>query len=192
MAGIFINYRKDDSVYLAESLDRRLREVFGDERVFLDSSNLRPGIEFPDEIRRRLDESTVLLALIGDSWLNTEDAEGRRRIDDLNDWVRLEIRSALDRKITVIPVLLDGVRLPKTEELPEDIAGIKVRGYFDVRRRHSQDDISVLIKELKRHIPTRPKPRRKGRGSGDRSRVVISGGRNRFDGPVSGRDTNGW
>src|SRR5262249_32911091 len=112
VAGIFINYRSGDDAFAAALVDRVLTEEFGAENVFRDSRALRPGTDFPPELWRRLTGSTVFLALIGHQWVDIRDQSGRRRLEVPEDYVRREIGEALRRNLSVIPVLLDGARLP--------------------------------------------------------------------------------
>lgn len=121
MAGIFISYRRQESTKDARSLYERLRGEFGREGVFIDLEGLDYGVDFVESLGRQLEGCQVLLALIGPHWLTAKDARGHRRIDDENDFVRIEVRTALDRGIRVVPVLVDGAPMPGTADLPEDL-----------------------------------------------------------------------
>jgi hypothetical protein len=88
MTGIFINYRTKDGAFAAALVDERLRREFGDENVFLDSRSLRLGVRFPPKLWNHLAECTVLLTLIGPYWLTLTDRQGRRLIDDPDDYER--------------------------------------------------------------------------------------------------------
>ena len=78
------------------------------------------------------------------------DSKGGRRLDDLNDPVRLEIRTALHRGIPVIPIMLIGTRSPPETDLPSDIRGLANRQGLEVRHTAFQEDVDRLIKELKK------------------------------------------
>ena len=117
---IFISYRRDDSASLALGIYQFLERQFGRNNVFIDV-DMQAGAKFPDLLERRLGECKILLALIGPRWLDARDDAGNRRLDDPNDWVRLEIARALKRGITVIPVRVEGANLPKKSTSPADI-----------------------------------------------------------------------
>lgn len=116
-AGIFISYRRVDSAYPVGWLYGELTGHFGRDRVFKDMDSLRPGDDFLEVIRTALDSCAVLLAVIGPRWLNMSDAGGRR-LDKPDDYVRLEIETALRRNVPVLPVLVDGAVMPGEADLP--------------------------------------------------------------------------
>ncbi|MFY1689499.1 toll/interleukin-1 receptor domain-containing protein [Plantactinospora sp. WMMB782] len=204
MTGIFINYRTGDETFAAPVIDERLRREFGDDRVFRDSRSLGPGLDFPPEIWYQLKRSTVLLALIGPRWLTLEDDSGNRRIDHPKDYVRREIRRALKRDIRVIPLLLDGGRMPTEEELPHDIRRLARRQFLPLRTRDLLVDLQRLVDELARIVPRSgqsPESRTAsaadpatGPGSpanGRHSAVHITGDGQVFNGPITGGDSHG-
>ena len=124
---LFINYRKKDTVVLADGLHRMLRDAFGDV-VFLDSSQLEKGAQFPPLIEQALDKAICMLVLIGEQWLHQHDERtGVRRLDLPDDWVRREIERALARNISVIPVLAPGAEMPVEDAFPESIRAIATR-----------------------------------------------------------------
>jgi alkylated DNA nucleotide flippase Atl1 len=98
----------------------------------------------------------VLLALIGDRWLDSTDRKGRRKLDDANDLVRLEIQAALERNIRVIPVLVDGVTMPTAEELPASLAGLARRQAFELSYSRFRDDARRLVDLLDRLLAVAP------------------------------------
>ncbi|MBY8873792.1 toll/interleukin-1 receptor domain-containing protein [Micromonospora sp. PLK6-60] len=199
MAAIFINYRTDDDASAAALVDRELWRVFGRDRVFRDCRSLRTGRDFQPEIQRALERSTVLLALVGPRWWELRDERGRRRIEDPDDFVRMEIRYALGRPdMVLIPLLLNGATLPKAHQLPADIAGFAHRHWAEFRARHDEADLRTLVDELSAHLP-RPGP---GAGpdqaggtdqaggadqAGEYNGIHVQGGAV-FHGPVAGRD----
>jgi hypothetical protein len=89
--GIFISYRRIDTNWAAVAMRQHFRGEFPDAQLFMDITDIEPGTDFRDAIRDRVDQSKVLLAVIGPNWLMVQDQHGRRRIDDKNDWVRIEI-----------------------------------------------------------------------------------------------------
>src|SRR5262245_9269861 len=107
MAGrIFINYRREDSRADARSVYQRLERVFGKNRLFMDVDTIQKGRDFTKVLDEHLAQSDVMLAIIGNRWLTAQDEKGARRLDDPDDFVRVEIARALDRDISVIPVLV--------------------------------------------------------------------------------------
>ncbi|SCL49078.1 TIR domain-containing protein [Micromonospora citrea] len=152
MAGAFINYRTGDGHDKAALLNERLCAVFGKEQVFLDSTGLPAGRLFPPELKRRLRESSVLLVLIGRNWLDVRDANGLRRIDDPDDYVRYEIRKSIKRQKVVLPVLLDGAPLPSPVDLPGDIVDLPSFQYRHLRTREEAKDLEEIVRVLRPHI----------------------------------------
>ena len=120
-AGIFISYRHADALPHARLLEINLRGRFRDAPVFIDLESIEAGLDFGKVISDAVNACGVMVVLIGLRWATLADQEGRRRLDDANDFVRFEIRTALKRGIRVIPVLVDGAKPPRKEELPPDL-----------------------------------------------------------------------
>ncbi len=160
MAGIFISYRERDSKGWALSLRDRLVEAFGEDKVFLDKDALRAG-KWKDQIERALGDCNVVLVVIGRGWLNAADDQGNRRLMSDDDVHRREIALALSRAdVTVIPVLVDGATMPKTDELPEDIRDLRqqqTRAISD-SAAHRRVDLDGLIGDIRRVGGLHPKP----------------------------------
>src|SRR5215475_5195525 len=106
MSGIFISYRRGDTGPIAHRLHDALGALFGAEAVFIDVVDIDAGDDFGAVIEEKVGFCDVVLALIGKDWLSRADPSGRRRLDDPNDWVRLEIGVALARDIRVVPLLV--------------------------------------------------------------------------------------
>lgn len=122
-AKIFISYRRADASWPARWLTDKLVDQFGPGVVFQDVDSIRPGDDFAAEIVAAVGACSVLLAVIGPRWLTVE-GDGGRRIDDPQDWVRLEIETALSREIRVIPVLVDEAKMPSACELPPSLQSL--------------------------------------------------------------------
>ena len=118
---IFISYRRDDSEGEAGRLFDDLTRAFGNDAVFMDVSGIGPGTDFRKAIDDNVACCGVLLAVIGPTWATITDANDQRRLDDANDYVRLEIASALGRNIAVIPVLVHYAHMPHAEQLPDNL-----------------------------------------------------------------------
>src|ERR1700753_2923659 len=118
---LFISYRRDDSAGHAGRLRDRREGEFGRDLLFMDVDAIPLGMNFIKVLRDEVTKCDVLLAIIGPNWSSIRDKDGKRRLDDKNDFVRIKVGTALTRDIPVIPVLLDGAEIPKPEELPPDL-----------------------------------------------------------------------
>lgn len=148
---IFISYRREDSAANALGIGQYLENHFGRKNVFIDV-DMRAGAKFPIVLAERLAECKVMLVLIGPAWLNAHDDKGQRRLDYSDDWVRLEIAEALKRKITVIPVRVNGTALPPRETLPNDIQGLLDHQAISVTTIGFRNDMAGLARDI-RAIP---------------------------------------
>ncbi len=119
---VFISYRRAGNPKDALLIYRHLVDQLGAAAVFMDTKGIRPGDDFVEVLERQLKGCRVLLALIGPDWLQARDDHGRRRLEDEDDFVRVEIRTALQTEgLRVVPVLLDGVPMPRKHDLPDDL-----------------------------------------------------------------------
>ena len=109
--GVFVSYRREDADQPAGRLSDRLAERFGRGNVFIDIASIPAGVDFGEMLRYALDKCGVLLAVIGPNWLSSA-SDGRRRLDDPDDWVLREISTALARGIRVVPILINGADMP--------------------------------------------------------------------------------
>ena len=123
---IFINYRREDSSAWAGRLSDHLSAHFPQSQIFMDV-DMDLGINFVEEIEKNVGSCDVLIAVIGKHWLISTDEKRRRRLNNPNDFVRLEIATALKRNIRVIPVLVDGASMPPSGQLPEDLKPLAFR-----------------------------------------------------------------
>jgi hypothetical protein len=149
MAGkIFINYRRDDSIGMAGRLHDRLAQTFGRDNLFIDVDNIPVGADFVAHLNSQVAGCNVLLVVIGPNWLNAKDESGRRRLDDPDDFVAIEIAAALTRDIRVIPVLVDAARMPKASELPNSLKPLARRQAAEVRHAHFGQDAEALVARM--------------------------------------------
>ncbi|CAN2050608.1 formylglycine-generating enzyme [Candidatus Magnetomoraceae bacterium gMMP-1] len=146
---IFISYRRDDTSGYAIALYKSLSEYFHDNQIFMDVDKIEPGEDFTQVIENALNSCKVLIVLIGRNWLSASDERGRR-LDNPNDFVRLEISTALKRDIRVIPVLLDGVSMPRFDDLPDELASLTRRQALDISNTRFNYDVDRLIKVLEK------------------------------------------
>ena len=140
---VFISYRRADALEAAREVKRRLEQEQSPLPVFLDESSLKPGEQFTDQLKDALDRAAIVIVLVSGYW-NTE--EGRRRIHDPDDVVRREIVFATRKKTVLVPVLLDGVRMPDAATLPEDVRQIASIQALPLRAV-AGDTLHQLVKE---------------------------------------------
>lgn len=171
MAKLFISYRREDSQHQADRLHSALKPYLANPRsdVFIDVDNIPFGVDFIEYLDSKVAECEALLALIGPGWLQAANPQtGLRRLDDPKDFVRIEIASALQRGIPVVPVLLDGAPVPNAGELPEDLQALATRNGVPVQRLTFDADVARLVGGL----PIELKPSRRkaadstGKGGG--------------------------
>ena len=133
MNRIFISYRRQDSADITGRIYDHLVSRFGRENVFKDVDAIPYGADFRKEFQDALSHATVCLVVIGSHWLDTADEEGQRRIDNPDDFVRIEIETSLKRDVRVIPLLVRGVSIPSEAELPEAIRPLAYRHAISIR-----------------------------------------------------------
>jgi hypothetical protein len=155
---VFLSYRRDDTAGYAGRLYDRLNARFTG-RIFMDVVGLEPGMDFVSEIERAVGSCQVLIALIGKQWLSVADSAGRRRLDRSDDFVRLEIATALRRRICVIPVLVGDALCPASECLPKDLVLLSRRQALKIRDTDFDYDAERLIRSLRRELGEREKNR---------------------------------
>src|SRR5262245_34855703 len=149
MAGkIFINYRRDDSISTAGRLHDRLAQTFGRDNLFMDVDHIPAGVDFVEYLHGQVAVCDVFLAIIGPNWLDAKDDSGRRRFDNPDDFVTIEIAAALARNIRVIPVLVDGARTPKADRLPDSVKPLVRRNAVEVRNTHFGRDAEALASKV--------------------------------------------
>jgi TIR domain len=158
--GIFISYRREDSEGEAGRLFDDLVRTFGDKSVFLDVAGISPGRDFRKEIEKKLSGCGVLLAMIGPTWASILDSDGLRRLDNPNDFVRLEIATALSRDIPVIPVLVRGAKMPQQGNLPPDLCDLPYRNCVELSHTRWNSDVALLNTTLKQYASNTTAPER--------------------------------
>jgi len=153
-SGIFISYRRDDAAGHAGRLADNLVERFGKNRIFRDIDNIEPGEDFVKVIENAVGSCDILLAVIGRNWLSPN---GSGRLNNPNDFVRLEIATALRRDIRVIPVLVQRASMPKPEDLPDDLDNFTRRNAVELTDLRWQSDVEQLISVMERVLAKREK-----------------------------------
>ena len=146
MKSIFISYRREDTEADAIAIKAKLDNALPGQ-VFMDKS-LTPGSIWPEAIKAALEGATIVLAIIGHKWLTCHHPDGKRRIDDDTDWVRLELKTAINKNKTIIPVLIDGVEIPAEKSLPDDIRGLTRYQAVNLNRGSWDNDVNLLLERL--------------------------------------------
>jgi len=150
MAGkIFINYRREDSIGTAGRLRDRLAETFGGDNLFMDVDNIPVGINFDEYLKSQVAQCDAMLSVMGPNWLNAKDETDQRRLDKPDDFVAIELKAALARDILVVPVLVDGTRMPKASELPDSLKPLALRNAIQVRNTNFGSDAEQLITKMR-------------------------------------------
>ncbi len=143
MGKVFISYRRGDSSGYTGRLFDTLRDRFGSETVFRDIDNLEPGVDFVEALENALLECDCMLVIIGDEW-SSASGPGGRRLEQPEDYVRMEIAKALERNVRVIPVLVSNASMPSAEELPDDLAGLVRRNAIEISDTRWDYDVGRL------------------------------------------------
>lgn len=157
---VFINYRKVDAAFGAAATYELLAERLDKDRIFLDNQSLAPGTDYPGLLRAALESTRVLLVLIGPNWMSTDPTGTRLLIERDKDWVRYEIRRALERAVPIVPVLLDGVSLPDPTCLPDDVRRLVHHQTMRIRHEHLAADVVRLADRIVQLVPAAVRPSR--------------------------------
>jgi len=144
---VFLNYRRSDSAGFVGRLEDHLQDRFPGIQFFRDIETIAPGVDFVDEINKRLDACNIVLAVVGPHWLSEKGSRGRR-IRDPDDWVRRELAVALARRALVIPVLVGGAKMPSAGELPDDLRRFSEIQAHELTDERWDFDVQVLAKRL--------------------------------------------
>jgi hypothetical protein len=153
MQNIFVSYRREDSSDVTGRIFDHLKAAFGEQHLFKDVDSIPLGTDFREVISDAIQRCDVLVVVIGEKWLEVKDETGGRRIDNPDDYVRLEISSALDRKIPVIPVLVGRATIPTQESLPAPLQRLAFRNALYVRPDPDfHNDTEHLCRDLRRFL----------------------------------------
>ncbi len=148
MGMIFVSYRREDAAGEARALFSSLAEQLGAGSAFMDVDNIALGRDFRDALNERLNDCDVLLALIGKGWLTSKNRQGKPRLEDSNDFVRLEILAALKRNIPVTPVLVQDAEMPSADQLPEELRDFAYRNAFELSHARWESDVREMVRRL--------------------------------------------
>jgi hypothetical protein len=153
---IFISYRRDDSEGEAGRLFDDLTRAFGNDAVFMDVAGIKPGADFRKAIDDNVATCGVFLAIVGPAWATIASPDGKRRLDDPNDFVALEIASALKREVPVIPVLVHDAKMPSGDLLPDPLKPFAFRNSVELTHARWNSDVALLIEALKAYVTPKP------------------------------------
>ncbi len=142
---VFISYRREDTGSAAGRVYDRLVRLLTKPNVFFDVSTIGGGEDFAQRIASGIDSSDAALIFIGDRWLEPTPPGGQARIYELNDYVRAELSAALSRPLLIVPVLVGGARMPKPEQLPDDLRAITTKNALPLRHESFDDDTENIV-----------------------------------------------
>jgi hypothetical protein len=160
MHRIFVTYRRDDSKADAGRICDHLVDRFGKNRVFFDIDTIPPGEDFAQYLQAKVSECDVLVAVIGKHWLAATDERGTRRLDNPNDFVRLEIASALKRNIPVFPILVDEAEMPRAQDLPDELAALSRQQAMELRHVGFRPQLQLLFRAIEEKLREQGRARR--------------------------------
>jgi TIR domain len=165
MSKIFISYRRRDSPGFAGRICDHVSLRFGNDAVFRDVETLEGGVDFVEAINKAVGDCAALILVVGPNWLHVTDARGKRRLDNPDDFVRMELAVALARKIRVIPVLVEGAQMPSADELPDDLRAVTRRQAIEVTDSRFESEIEEVIRALESVLGRPSEPVREVRPS---------------------------
>jgi hypothetical protein len=148
MPGIFICYRRSDAAGYAGRLASDLKARLPGHTIFQDIESIYPGIDFHEAVSNALEETDVLLAIIGPNWLDATDRKGRRRLELPDDLVALEIEAGLKRAIRTIPVLVGDAEMPDSDQLPDSLKPLARRNAHEISDKRWTFDVDQLVKAI--------------------------------------------
>lgn len=154
MSRIFINYRRADSEGYVGRLYDHLVKHFDAQDIFMDVTSIEPGADFVQALEDAVAACDVFIAMIGPQWLDAN-GSGERRIDQWNDFVRIEIASALKQNKLIIPVLVGRARMPAPDDLPDDLRSLARRNAIELSHQRFSYDVGQLINTIRNAAPAR-------------------------------------
>jgi hypothetical protein len=160
---IFISYRRSDSIDITGRIYDRLVTKFGKGPIFKDVDSIPLGIDFKESLQEKVSACNIVLAIIGREWADAKDAKGNKRLADPTDFVRIEIESALDRGIPVIPLLVQGAQMPVEVGLPAGLRRLVYRNGIQIRPdpdfHHDMDRLITALENTLNKSSASDRPR---------------------------------
>jgi len=183
MVKVFVSYRRQDSAQVTGRIYDKLVACFGAQAVFKDVDSIPLGMDFRKSLERSISHCDVMIAVIGMNWAGATDPQGRRRLDDQADFVRIEIESALKRSVPIIPLLVDDAAMPAADVLPDSVQDFAFRNATKIRPDPDfHRDMDRVVQAIRLHIPVdaipllvpvpESAPRRRPLSSADRQDVA--------------------
>jgi hypothetical protein len=158
---VFINYRRGDEPGYTQALFQRLEAEFDRSQLFMDvEGGIEPGDDFVRVLEAQVTASDVVLAVIGPRWIDARDDKGQRRLDNPDDFVRIEIASALQQGKRVIPVLVSNAQMPRAEDLPEPLTPLARRHAVRLTHERFLADCHGLAQDVRAALATAEAARR--------------------------------
>src|SRR5438270_10637674 len=148
MGTVFISYRRETTAGEARALFNELLGKLGKNSVFMDVDSIALGRDFRGALQKTLESCDLMLVLIGKDWADVKDEEGRSRLHNPGDFVRLEIEAALKRDIVVTPSLVQGAHMPAPEQLPAEIRDLVYRNGFELSHSRWESDFAEMTRRL--------------------------------------------
>lgn len=143
--GVFISYRREETASYAGRLYDRLGDRFGEDNIFMDVNSMAVGVDFTMAIAGAVSRCNIMFVLIGQRWIAITDSRGKRRIDNPGDFVRIEIETALLRDVWVVPVLVDGAVLPRSDDLPQSLGPLVRHQALELSHAGFRSEVAPLI-----------------------------------------------
>lgn len=151
---VFINYRRADARAESGRLASDLERAFGDGFVFQDVEDIHGGDKWIDALIHAGNQSKVILAIIGPTWLQ-QDENSKSRLDNPNDWVRKELESAIQQSKRIIPITVNEATIPQETDLPKSLKPLLHHQAFDIRTDRWKHDVQLLVKQLEKVTETK-------------------------------------
>jgi len=152
LATVFINYRRIDSDVSAGNLYDTLKSRLPDLRLFMDVDDISPGKDFGSVLRAALAETDLLIVVIGPAWLTVHNDKDVRRLEEPGDFVALEITEALRRRIAILPVLVQGARMPPAAALPAALQELTKYQAVEIGTTTWDHDVEGLIELVEERL----------------------------------------
>ena len=160
MAGqIFLSYRRADTAGDTRSLYSELEKHFSSDQLVMDVDAIELGADYEQFLNDAVGNCDALIAVIGMDWLSAENEKGKRRLDEPDDLVRIEIAAALARGIRVFPVLFQGASMPHVDDLPDDLKPLAKRQAATLTHAQFKKDAESLIRALEKTLKQTPEVR---------------------------------
>jgi hypothetical protein len=156
MPAIFICYRRDDTLSATGRLTDYLALQFGPEALFRDLDDIEAGADFRAALADALHRACVVLVVIGRSWPRVTGVADVPRLFEKDDHVRREIEAALALELPIIPVLVEGARMPSADDLPESIRALAYRNAHEIAESRWHHDAAMLVELLARETELTP------------------------------------